>query len=94
MFYNFLLCPVACLVPCGGVYSVAGRLVQVSCFYCLCFMFLMSLCPVSLLSYVDNYVVFVLCQCFIFLMTLCPVSLLSCVDNYIVFKYCVSVSCF
>ena len=45
----------------------------------------MSLCPVSLLSCVDNYVVFyVLCQCFMFLMSLCPVSLLSCVDNCVV----------
>jgi len=58
-------------------------------------MFLISVCPVSLLRCVDNYVVFyVLCQYFMFLMSLCPVSLLSCVHNYVVFMSCVSVSCF
>jgi len=51
----------------------------------------MSLCPVLLLSCVDNYVVFyVLCQCFMFLMSLCPVSLLSCVDIYVAFVLHVS----
>ena len=48
-------------------------------------------CLVSLLSCVDNYVVFVLCQCFMFLMSFCPVSLLSCVDNHVVFICVVSV---
>ena len=59
-------------------------------------MYLMSFCPVSMLSCpVDNYVVFyVLWQCFMFLMSLCPLSLLSCFDNYIVFMSCVGVSSF
>ena len=45
----------------------------------------MYVCLMSLLSCVDNYVVFCLVTLFTFLMSVCPVSLLSCFDNYVVF---------
>ena len=66
------------------------------CPVCHCFMFVMSFCHLSLLSCVDNYVVFmscvsvsrfkclyILCHCCLVLTIICVIAFLSCGSSFV-----------